>query len=44
MVIHVKTVPKLGNIVPELKKKIWLLPVVAKETGGALRFFPATSI
>ncbi len=37
--IHVKPVPKLGNIVPKLKKRIWLSPVVINETGGALRFF-----
>ncbi len=42
--IHVKPVPKLGNIVPKLKMKIWLLPVVIKETGGTLRFFLATCI
>ena len=40
VVIHVKPVPKLGNIVPKsLKKKIWLPPVVMKEAGGELRFF-----
>ena len=37
--IHVKPVPKLGNIVPKLKKRIWLSPVVINETGGTLRFF-----
>ncbi len=31
--------PKLGNIVPKLKKRIWFPPVVINETGGTLRFF-----
>ncbi len=44
LVIHVKPVMKLRNIVPKLKKKIWLLFVVIKETGGTLRFFLATCI
>ncbi len=41
---YVKPVPKFGNIVLKLKKKIWLLLVVIKETGGALRFLLATHI
>ena len=39
--IPVKPVPKLDNIVPKLKKKTWLPPVVTKETGDVLRFFLA---
>ncbi len=42
LVFYVKPVPKLGNIVPKLKKKIWLPSVVIKETGGKLSFFLAT--